>query len=112
MTNELDELFGVSTPKDVDTSKIAKYFKDLDRSITSAKSTSRHSDDEDFDNCIDEITNELSWLDGDLHTLIEEYNTAIETLDVYRRVVEDRLTDDEQYELNALLVRRRLEKNR
>ena len=108
-TNPIDEAFGFHTPDELDIVKIAKYFEDLERSVNVGSKVLRYSDDEEAKSVIDGIVNEFSWVEDDIYKLIQFYEDAQELIGSYRSLAEDRMTEDETYEYNTILVRNKLE---
>lgn len=111
MSNQdpLDEVFGFGTPAELDTLKIARYFKDLERSINASSKVLKYSDDDEAMGMIEDIIKDLSWVEDDIYSLIRFYTDAQDLIGSYRSLVEDRMTTDEAYEYNTILVRNKLE---
>lgn len=108
-TDPIDEVFGVRTPIALDITKIERYFKDVENAVRDAVKTVKYSDDETALAQIGEIDNQLSWVADDLYRLFQFYDEAQDVIADYRSIIEKRMTDDEQHELNTIMVRNKLE---
>lgn len=106
----LDEIFGVTTPDQMDVIKAEKFFKYLDRAIGGAVKDLRWSEDQEAKDAVENIQGEFSWAEDYFYQLLAVYQQTADALDYYRNEVESRLDEDERYELNTILVRNRLEK--
>lgn len=107
--DSVDEVFGLNTPKELDTVKIGRYFKDLERAVRDATIAVKYSDDDGAREAVDGISNELSWVEDDVYNLLQFYEDAQDLLATYRSIVEKRMTEDETYEHNTILVRNKME---
>lgn len=110
--DSVDEVFGFHTPAELDIVKIEKYFKDLERSVNNAGKVLKHSDNEEAQSVVDGISNELSWVADDIHHLLQFYADAQGLIDSYRSLATERMTRDEIFNHNMILVRNRFEANR
>lgn len=108
-TDPIDEVFGFHTPAELDIVKISKYFKDLVQSVNTASKVLKHSDDEEAKYVVEGIVNELSWVEDDVHKLIQFYDDAQDLIGGYRTLIEERMTKDEVYEFNTIKVRNKME---
>ena len=105
----LDELFCLGDISTVDTTKAAKYFKDLEREVSGAERHLKWSEDKDAIEAVSTIASELSWFSDQFYALMAAYEEAQERLDYYKREAESRLDEEEKYALNVILIRNRLE---
>lgn len=105
----IDEALGMSQANGADANKAERYFKDLERAIATAVKAVKHSDDQEAVEAINNIDNECGWASSYVYDLIQAYDDVLDLLDEYRSVMRSRLTEDEQYELNAINVRNKLE---
>lgn len=107
----LDKFFGVNTPNTVDTNKIEKEFKSLERTIKNAVKTLKYSEDEEAKSLVSDIESEFSWFEDHFYSLIASQEGYENALDLYKAETQSRLTEDEQFELVAMQVADRLEKS-
>lgn len=109
MTDPLDELFGVSF-NTFDTRHIEKYFDGLKRAVTDSNKVLRRADDGEVKDASEHVSNEFSWFESDFDALVQAYDGAIDALAQYRAIIEERLTPDEVYDLNAIRVKQAMMK--
>lgn len=112
MSEPLDELFGQSTPVELDINKTDKFFDDLERAIKFAVKDNKYTEDDQCKESINNIENEFYWFYDKYKELMSAYEDTKDLLDFYRGETESRLDPEEQYVLNAIKVKQKLEKSK
>lgn len=107
--DSVDEVFNLSTPKELNINTIEIYFKDLTRAVSKAEKKLTHSSEDEAKEAIDDISNQLSWIEDDIHKLFQFYVDAQDTIASYRMIAEERMTEDETYEHRTILVWNKME---